>query len=159
MLALHIALYAITSAGFVFAVIELGLSAYLVSFFTTPSKTVYGYVSDGESSETFHVKTPAILVFLLFSALWSMLVCVMGLSLPSILTKKGKATVKLNSILGVIFAVLYGVTWVFWLGCFAYLSYTLGPTITLDYWNALIAFAVLLWYILPSPSPLLMKHN
>ena len=155
MLALHIALYAITGTCFAFSVIELGLCAYVVAVFTgSRTESYYDFLTGNEVSQTVHVSTPGILAFLVFSAVWSMLVSVVGLGLPSLLTSKGKATVKLNSILGVIFAVLYGVTWVFWLACFADIAANLdGITSYNDYLNAVIAFAVLLWYIYPFQIP------
>ncbi|KAJ5681348.1 uncharacterized protein N7477_001288, partial [Penicillium maclennaniae] len=149
MLALHIALYAIIGTCFTFSVIELGLCAYVVAVYTgRRTESYYDFVTGNEVSQTVHVSTPGILAFLVFSAVWSMLVSVVGLGLPWLLTSKGKATATLNRILGIIFAVLYGVTGVFWLACFADIAANLdGVTSYNDYLNAVIAFAVLLWLL------------
>ncbi|KAJ5144553.1 hypothetical protein N7448_001945 [Penicillium atrosanguineum] len=149
MLAFHIALYAIIGTCFAFSVIELGLCAYVVAVYTgSRTESYYDFIAGNEVSRTVHVSTPGILAFLVFSAVWSMLVSVVGLALPRLLTSKGKATVKSNNMLGVIFTVLYGVTWVFWLACFADIAANLdGITSYNDYLNAVIAFAVLLWLL------------
>jgi hypothetical protein len=155
MLALHIALYAIIGTCFAFSVVELGLCAYVVSVYSGDrTESYYDFVTGNRVSETVHVNTPEILSFLIFSAVWSMLVSVAGLGLPSLLAGKGKATLKLNGVLGVILATLYGITWVFWLACFADIAANLnGATSYNNYLNAVIAFAVLLWYLSDLPNP------
>jgi hypothetical protein len=68
------------------------------------------------------------------------------LVLPWFYARKGAVTSKLNGILGVTFIVLYFVTFVFWLACFADIEAELGGGVSWsDYLNAVIAFGVLLW--------------
>ena len=147
MLALHIALYALLGTCFLFSVVELGLCAYVASVWSGTRSVGYYEPFAGYVSKNVDVSTPGILAFLIFSACWSILVAVAAVVLPWFYTGKGFVTAKLNAILGVVFAVVYFVTWVFWLACFADIASMLGGfTSYNNYLNAVIAFAVLLWY-------------
>ena len=146
MIALHIALYTILATSLVFAIIELGLCAYVATFFGGTTQEYYYNVYGGYSTQDVKVSTPPILAFLLFSACWTILITPGGVALSWFYTRKGVSE-KISTILGIVFAVVYFVTMVFWLACFADLASLLGGFTSFnDYFNAVIAFAVLLWY-------------
>lgn len=147
MLALHIALYALLGACFLFSAVELGLCAYVASVWSGTRRVGYYNPYASYVSKNVDVSTPGILAFLIFSASWSILVAVAALVLPRLYTSKGFVTARLNAILGGIFAVVYFVTWVFWLACFADIAANLDrATSYSNYLDAVFAFAVLLWY-------------
>lgn len=145
MLALDIALYALLGTSLVFSIIELGLAAYVASAWTGSHRVSYYDPWGGYGYENVNISAPPIVDFLLFTAVWSMLVTGASLFLPWFFTRKGSSS-KLNMILGIVFTAVYFVTMVFWLASFADIaSYLGGGTSTSDYLNAVIAFAVLLW--------------
>jgi hypothetical protein len=146
MLVLDIALYAILGSSLVFSIIELGLAGYVVSAWSGSHRVAYyDPFGGGYSYENVDVSTPAILDFLIFTAVWTMLVTGAALLLPWFFTRKGFSS-KLNMILGIVFTAVFFLTMVFWLASFADItSYLGGGTSTSDYLNAIIAFAVLLW--------------
>lgn len=147
MLVLHIALYCLIGACLVFSIVELGLSAYVASVWSGTRSVGYYDLYQGYVYNNVHVSTPGILDFLIFSAVWSMLASAAALVLPWFYTRKGLVSATLNTVLGVTFAIVYFVTWVFWLACFADIESMLGGAISSnDYLNAVIAFAILLWY-------------
>lgn len=148
MLALHIALFALLGSSLVLSVVQLGLTAYVVTFWGGTRRQYSYSLSDGYSYRTIRASTPEILAFLVFVACWSILVTIAGLVLPWFYTRKGTTTGKLNTILGIGFAVAYGVTMVFWLAGFGDLVAKLGGASSSDYVNAVIAFAVILWLVL-----------
>ncbi|KAJ5580322.1 uncharacterized protein N7459_006307 [Penicillium hispanicum] len=148
MLALHITLYALLGASLAFAIVELGLSAYVVSYWGGTRKEAYWDPSQGFGYRDVHVGTPGILIFLIFSACWTILVSLAALVLPWFYTRKGFVSATLNTVLGIGFAAVYFVSMVFWLACFADIVYLLhGSTSTSPYLDAIIAFAVLLWVL------------
>ncbi|KAJ5201368.1 uncharacterized protein N7498_006031 [Penicillium cinerascens] len=148
MLALHTALYALVGTCFLFSVVELGLCAYIASVWSGTRSVGYDDLFAGYVPKNVDVSTPGILTFLIFSACWSILVAVAALVLPWFYTSKGFVTAKLNAILGIVFAVVYFVTWVFWLACFADIASMLGGfTSYNNFLNAVIALAVLLWFL------------
>lgn len=139
---LNIILYALLGTSFVLGVVELGLSAFVVSAYENTTQeydTWSGYIN-------VDVKAPAIVDFIVFSSLWTMLVTVAALLLPWFYTRKGSVTPKLNTVLAASFVATYFVTMVFWLAAFADLA-TYLDYISNDYYNAMIAFAVLLWSV------------
>jgi len=142
MLALNIVLYALWGTSLLFAIVELGLSAFVVSSFQNSTQEVetWGGFVDVK------VKAPAIVDFMVFSSLWTILVTVAAVVLPWYYTRKGSVTPKLNTILASSFVAAYSVTMVFWLASFADLA-TYWNVIADSYNGALIAFAVLLWYV------------
>lgn len=148
MLAVHIALYALLGACFIFSIVELGLCAYIASAWSD-TRNVGSYTPyAGDVYKNIHIDTPGILIFLIFSACWSTLVAVVAAILPWFYTRKGFVTAKLNDVLGIVFAILYFVTWVLWLACFADIASMFdGFTSYNNYRDAVLAFAVLLWYV------------
>lgn len=142
MLVLNIIFYALLGTSFVFAIVELGLSAYVVAAY---DNTTGGYNNRGEYLNV-KVKAPAIVGFMVFASLWTMLVAVAALGLPWYYTRKGSVTPKFNTILAASFVTTYFVTMVFWLASFADLA-TYLDYVSNDYYNAMTAFAVLLWYV------------
>ncbi|KAF3385525.1 hypothetical protein F1880_001748 [Penicillium rolfsii] len=148
MLVLHIVLYVLLGTALTFAIIELGLSAYVASAFTGTSEAYTWDPYRGYVYTTVHQSAPGILIFIIFTACWTILLCGAALGLPWHYARKGAVTSKLNTILGVTFIVLYFVTFVFWLASFADIEADLGGGVSWsDYLNAVIAFAVLLWLI------------
>ncbi|KAJ5778763.1 hypothetical protein N7520_002009 [Penicillium odoratum] len=147
MIAFHIALYAILATSLVFAIIELGLCAYVASVWGgTREELYYDSYGDLEYGDV-NISIPGILAFLIFTSCWTMLVTPGGVLLSWFYTRKG-ATGKISTILGVVFSVVYFITMVFWLACFADIASDLdGYTSHNDYLNAVIAFAVLLWLL------------
>lgn len=154
MLALDIALWALLGTCLAFSIIELGLAAYVASIWDGTQRAPYWDPYQGYVYSSFHVETPGIVDFLLFSACWSILASVAAVVLPWFYTRKGPASAQLNTILGVASSVVFFITSVFWLACFADIASLLaGEISTSDYLNAVIAFAVLLWYVYrPSQS-------
>ncbi|RHZ43225.1 wax synthase family protein [Aspergillus thermomutatus] len=135
--------------AFVFAVIELGLGGHLASFYTGSRKVaVYDPASTwGYSYKTVSSSVPGILAFLLFTAVWTLLVCAAAALLPWFYRAKAAAGSRLNTILTGVLVGVYFVTMVFWLACFADIAAELGGWSYSDYYNAVIAFAVLLWLL------------
>ncbi|KAJ5929872.1 hypothetical protein N7454_006822 [Penicillium verhagenii] len=147
MTALHIALYTLLATSLVFAIVELGLSAYVDSFYGGTREEVYYNAYSGYGYEDVNVSTPPILAFLIFSSCWTILITVGAVLLSWFYTRKGMSG-KPSTILGIVFTVVYFATMVFWLACFADIaSYLDGYTSHDDYLNAVIAFAVLLWLL------------
>lgn len=148
MLALHIALWALLGTCLAFSIIELGLTAYVATIWDGTREVPYWDPYQGYVYKSAHVDTPGIVDFLLFSACWSILASVAAIVLPWFYTRKGVVSAMLNTILGVTSSVVFFVTSVFWLACFADIESLLGGgTSYNDYLNAVIAFAVLLWYV------------
>lgn len=146
MLALHIALYVLLGSALLFAIIELGLTGFIISQYggsrrelSCDSYTDCSYVNVKNS-------VPGIFGFVIFTAVWTMLVTVAAAVLPWFYARKGGVTTKFNMILGIVTIVVYFVTCIFWLASFADIvsEYNSGFGYG-DYLNAVIAFAVLLW--------------
>lgn len=147
MLSLHLALYALSGSCLAFSIIELGLSGNLATIWGGTRQVPYWDPYNGYKYRSVHVATPGIVDFLIFSACWSILATIAALVLPWFYTRKGLVNTMLSTILGVALAVVYFVTSVFWLACFADIASLLGGlTSSSDSLNAVIAFAVLLWY-------------
>jgi hypothetical protein len=144
MLALHLTLYALLGAGLVFAVIELGLVAYTISTIdTTEEIPVYDGFGD-ISYETVHIKTPDVLSFLLFCAVWTLVVGGAALVLPVFFRRRGQHG--FNPWFAPLLIVIYFMTWVFWLAGFADLANLLGGWISdTAFGSAIVAFGVLEW--------------
>ncbi|EPS31057.1 hypothetical protein PDE_06011 [Penicillium oxalicum 114-2] len=146
MIVLHIALYALLGTCLTFSVIELGLSGYVVSFFSGTDQEWTWDPDTGYNWTTVHSSAPGILDFFIFNAVWTILVSVAAAVLPWFYARKGGVSPKLNTILGISYIVAFFVTSIFWLACFADIAARLGGGISWsDYLNAMIAFAVLLW--------------
>ncbi|KAJ5951610.1 uncharacterized protein N7479_010023 [Penicillium vulpinum] len=148
MLALSIVLYALLGTSLVFAIIELGLSAFIVAAYSGAHEITTWNAYSGYSYGQVNLDPPAILVFLVFSSVWTIFVTVAALVLPWYYTRKGSVTAKLNTVLSATFVAVYFVTMVFWLACFADLASLLGGGTSVNpYYNAVLAFGVLLWLL------------
>ncbi|KAJ5212900.1 hypothetical protein N7449_000069 [Penicillium cf. viridicatum] len=148
MLVLNIVLYALLGTSLAFAIIELGLSAFITVAYSGMQEIQTWSAYSGYSYTQVNVKPPAILVFLVFSSVWTILVAVGALVLPWYYSRKDFVTAKLNTILAAIFVAIYFVTMVFWLACFADLASLLGGGTSINpYYNAVLAFGVLLWLL------------
>jgi Membrane-associating domain. len=139
MFALHTALYALLGTSLVFAIIELGLSAYV----TSEAEGTYN-VGDGLGYKTVKVHPPAIYDFLLFSSVWTILITGAAFFLPRFFARKARSLSTDKAISGALIA-MYFVTSVFWLAGFADIANELDGYTGFDYLNAIIAFGVLLW--------------
>ncbi|KAJ5658899.1 hypothetical protein N7507_005350 [Penicillium longicatenatum] len=147
MIAFHIALYAILATSLVFAIIELGLCAYVATFYGGTYQELYYNAYGSYGYKNVKTSTPPILAFLIFSACWTILITTGGVALSWFYTRKGVSG-KISTILGIVFTLVYFVTMVFWLACFADIASYLGGFVSFnDYFNAVIAFAVLLWLL------------
>ncbi|KAB8224297.1 hypothetical protein BDV33DRAFT_4715 [Aspergillus novoparasiticus] len=141
--------FALLSTIFVFAVVELGLTGHLVSYFSQGSKEYrYDPSRNGYTSQTVTVAVPPILAFILFNSVWTMLVSVATAIIPWVFRSKADTNAAFNKLITIGLLGLYFVTTVFWLASFAdmaaRLSYAAGKS---DYVNAIIAFAVLIWFL------------
>ncbi|OJJ51776.1 hypothetical protein ASPZODRAFT_127907 [Penicilliopsis zonata CBS 506.65] len=149
MLALHITLAALLGTALVFGIIELGLVAYGVSLYTK-SYTVEECTLYSCYDEHVHGSAPAITIFMLFSAIWTVLGTVVAAVLPWWYAEKKRVLVtkQMNQGCFAGLIIFYFVTMVFWLASFADIASILdGETSVFDIINAIIAFAVLLWLV------------
>ncbi|KAJ5224950.1 hypothetical protein N7468_006175 [Penicillium chermesinum] len=128
MLPLHIALYSLLATALAFAIIELGLTAYVTSAISDYSREELFRRYWDYSYSYWHVSTPSILIFLLFTSCWTILASAGALAAHGL-------------------AAVYFVTMVFWLAAFAdFVSYFDGNFFS-DYLSAIVAFAVLDWLL------------
>ncbi|KAE8377590.1 hypothetical protein BDV26DRAFT_208362 [Aspergillus bertholletiae] len=137
------------SAAFVFAVIELGLTGYVVSLFTQGS-TEYRYDpwSNEYSTQKVKIAVPSILAFMLFNSVWTMLVTAAAAIIPWVFRTRAATGTALDRLIAIGFLTLYSVTSVFWLASFADIAASFAYAFfQSDYVNAIIAFAVLLWLL------------
>ncbi|KAE8420896.1 hypothetical protein BDV36DRAFT_86724 [Aspergillus pseudocaelatus] len=141
--------FALLGTTFAFAVVELGLTGHIVSFFTQGNKEYrYDPSRNGYTSQTVTIVVPPILAFILFNSIWTMLVSVATAVIPWVFRSKATAGTALNKLITIGLLGLYFVTTVFWLASFAAMAarstYGAGKS---DYVNAIIAFAVLTWFL------------
>ncbi|KAH1545131.1 hypothetical protein KXX57_004850, partial [Aspergillus fumigatus] len=137
---------ALLGVAFVFAVIELGLGGHIASISTGSRKIPFYDPSSswGYSYKTIKYSVPGIVAFQIFTSVWTMLVSVAAFLLPWFLRVKAAPGTRLNTIITGALGGAYFVTMVFWLACFADIATKLGELgATSDYYNAVIAFAVL----------------
>ncbi|KAF7595553.1 hypothetical protein BBP40_005588 [Aspergillus hancockii] len=142
--------FALLGTAFIFALIELGLSGHIVSAFGE-SRRVLQYdpnSSRGYSYRTVKASVPAILAFLVFASVWTLLVSIAAAALPWVFRRKVHDKPNLNTLITFGLLGTYFVTMVFWLGGFADIAASLSLAAgQSDYLNAIIAFAVLLWLV------------
>ena len=138
MLVVDIAILALLGTALVFSIIELGLSAYVVSL--TDRSYNYGY-------GTYRTETPGEYAFLLFDSLWTLLVVGVLAALDFFGARRGGVS-RPYPWLGWATLALNFLTWVFWLAGFAALAAFFGGN-PRGVGGALLAFAVMLWYVVP----------
>ncbi|RMJ27610.1 Membrane-associating domain-containing protein [Aspergillus sp. HF37] len=171
------AVYALLGTGLVFAIVELGLSAYIVSslgdrdrdgswntydfgsikkrqdFQDYYDEYDYGDYSDYsdysdynfDSSSYYDIATPPIAIFAIFASVWTIVVSVGALFTAWFFSRKSPVSRVLNMIFAAAYVAVYFITMAFWLGTFADYAYVQSwAGYTSDYWNATLAFAVLL---------------
>jgi hypothetical protein len=141
---------ALLGVAFVFAVIELGLGGHIASISTGSRKIPFYDPSSswGYSYKTIKYSVPGIVAFQIFTSVWTMLVSVAAFLLPWFLRVKAAPGTRLNTIITGALGGAYFVTMVFWLACFADIATKLDELgATSDYYNAVIAFAVLSWLV------------
>lgn len=122
-----LALIPLYGLAFIFAIIEMGISAWAVSLW--------------DGNRFTRRATPSEYGFLLFASLWTILVIAVFGVLDFL--RGGRFSWLSMAVLVVNF-----VTWVFWLSGFAALAAFFGGTAT-GAAGALLAFAVMLWYVFP----------
>lgn len=157
MLAFKITLSALLALGLACSIAELGLTAYVATIWGRSRQIPYWDPYQGFVYKSFHVDTPGIVNFLLFAAAWSVLASMAAILLPLFYTSKGAVSPTANSILGVTFSFVFLATSVFWIAGFADIESLLGGgTSYNDYLNAVIALAVVLWYVDRMGQPCLL---
>jgi hypothetical protein len=125
---------ALLGTAFIFSIIELGLSAYIVSLTSTRyySNSVYNYQ--------------------LFASIWSLLVTSFFLAWPYLIHSRSSIAKNNNERwLAPLTLALNFVTMVFWLAAFASLADLYNGYNPQDEAGAQLAFAVMLWYVTPFP--------
>lgn len=146
MLPLTIATYSLLGTGLVFAIIELGLTAYGLSYWDGNTYAC-GENYDGYEVTVTYCKTtaPAIISFLVFTSLWTMLATPFALVYPWYQARRADVSHEnLNKWLAPVFIVLFFLTFVFWLAGFADIAYLTGGLVG-DIDAAILAFGVLNW--------------
>lgn len=137
----------------VFAIIELGLSAYIVSLGSERVYTYYdpNYAGTGYGGYQYGTRratAPAEVDFLLFCSLWTLLVTPALIIFPIIWrTKANVGGRDKHTIFGPLTLALNAVTMIFWLAGFAALANLYGGGNPQGIAGALLAFAVMLWLI------------
>lgn len=146
---LHTVLYALLGTAFVFAVIELGLSAYTQSLFESASR--YSY----------YTAAPPVVGLLIFASILTMLVTGSALFVPWFFASRGPLSRSFKTIMSIVHVGTYFVTMVFWLAGFADLANIMGPNVGMSrHADAMLAFAILLWYVhVPLPGLPLLSTN
>jgi hypothetical protein len=149
MLLLSLILFSLLGTGLAFSIIELGMVAYGVHYYSQTATIEYycGYLET--CNETVHGRVPDIVSFLMFSAVWSTLVTAVAIWLPLWFHRQDAH--HHNSWLAPGLISVYFVTWVFWLAGFADLANDVGTSAT-GIIAAILAFAVLNWYVYPLPG-------
>lgn len=144
MLLLSVIVLSLLSTALAFSLVELGLVAYAVHYYDQSETISYycGYLE--ECDETIHGTVPDIVAFLMFCAVWSVLITAIAIWLPFHYHKRDGH--HHNSWLAPGLIVVYFVTWVFWLAGFADLAYLYGSNAR-DIPAAILAFAVLNWLV------------
>jgi hypothetical protein len=144
MLTLSIILLSLLSTALAFSLIELGLMAYAVWNFSQNYEYSYfcGFdVCYKDAKGT----VPDVAAFLMFCAVWSTLASAAAIGGPLFFhSRNGHHH---NSWLAPGLIVLYFLTWLFWLAGFADLANIIG-TYGTSIINAVLAFAILSWYVL-----------
>ena len=127
-----LALLILLITGLVFSIIELGLSAYLVSVFDELDQIYYGYV-------------PGTISFLLFASLWTVLRTAFHLVR---LIRKANSPVDGSrrpvTWVAILTLVINAVTMIFWLAGFASYASLLAGETAFGVIAALLAFAIML---------------
>lgn len=145
MYALHTALYALLGTAFAFAAIELGLSAYGQSIFESQSHYYYSTTA------------PPVIGLLIFSSILTMLVTGGALFVPWFFASRGPVSRSFKTTMSIVHVVAYFITLIFWFAGFADLASIMGPSVGMSRLaDAMLAFAILLWYVhapLPGLAP------
>lgn len=150
-----LATFALLGAGLVFAIIELGLGAYVEA----KSTIDYRY-----RNSTYHYKIhlSPVWPYLLFTSIWTILTTPFAVAYPFLQSRKAQVSQEaLNRWLAPVLLSLYFVTLVFWMAAFADIANVYQATAGLDAWaglgvylgvaiavpHAALAFGVLAWLV------------
>lgn len=151
MIALDIVTLVLLGTSAVFSIIELGLSAYIVSIGTAQVYEYWdpNYAGTGYGGYQFGTRkggAPDEVNFLLFCSLWTLLLAPALIILPIFWASKSRIAGKdIHTIFGPLTLALHAITMVFWLAGFAALANLYGGVNPQDIPGALLAFAILLW--------------
>lgn len=141
---LHTALCALLGAAWAFAIIELGLSAYVVSLFDSIGQL--GGELGLQGLYGLNISKPPITSFSVFASVWTILVSVGALVAAWFFPRRASVSRNLNKTLALTLIALYFITMACWLGTFAdYAVHTGGAFYMSADLNAILAFGVLLW--------------
>lgn len=147
---LHITLLALLGSALVFFIIQLGLLGHAIALFNQVIEVPVYTDGDGYgygftiTYETTKIGTPPIIAFLIFAAVWSVVVSAAAVGVPVCFHAKGKHGY--NAWLAPALIGVYFVTWVFWIAGFVDLAVVVGDSLAgSPYINAIIAFGVLVW--------------
>jgi hypothetical protein len=144
MLTLSIILLSLLSTALAFSLVELGLMAYAVWGFSQDVAVSYLCGFD-VCYNTVKGSVPDVAAFLMFCAVWSTLASATAIGVPLFFhSRNGHHH---NSWLAPGLIVLYFLSWLFWLAGFADLANIIG-TYGTSIMNAVLAFAILSWYVL-----------
>lgn len=155
----HLALCVLLGICLASSIVELGLTAYVATFWRRPRQIPYWIPYQGYIYRSIHIDPPAIVDLLLFSACWSVLASIAAIVLPWFYTTRGPVSATLNTVLGVTFSVVFIASSTLWIACFADIETLLnGGTSSNVFVKVVIAFAVVLWQV-PSVIALYMKKT
>lgn len=142
---------ALLGTASVFALIELGLSAYVVSLGSVDTYSYWdpNYAGDGYGAYqygTSKASAPAEVDFLLFCSLWTLLIAPTLIVLPMIWKFKTEVAGRdVHTVFGPLTLAVNTITAIFWLAGFAALANLYGGANAQGVAGALLAFAVMLW--------------
>lgn len=142
---------ALLGTASVFALIELGLSAYIVSLGSEHTYTYWdpNYAGAGYGAYQYGTRkasAPAEVDFLLFCSLWTLLVAPALIILPIVWKSKTKvAGQDVQTISGPLTLAMNAIATIFWLAGFAALANLYDGLNPQGIPGALLAFAVMLW--------------
>jgi len=143
---LDIILLILLPLSLAFAAVELGLSAYGVYSTSGTFESICDYGFFDVAPCEIKVKPPAIIIFLVFASVWTLLTVGAGFLLSLLIGKRNP--VGANKWLAPILITVYAINMIFWLAGFADVVAKLGGEVnSTDIINAGVAFAALLWIV------------
>lgn len=146
MLALDLAIIILLATALVFAIIELGLSSYIVtiSYVLIPN-TANRYLPNGSINPNAPVYwrqnyPPGEVSYLVFNSVWTIMTIPLLIAIPFIRHRFS------DRLMGITTLVLNVLTMIFWFSGFIALSALYNGRAASGIPGALMAFAVMLWY-------------
>lgn len=151
MIVLDIITLVLLGTSGVFSIIELGLSAYVVSIGSVQAYEYWdpNYDGTGYGGYQFGIRkgaAPGEVDFLLFCSLWTLLLASALIILSIVWASKSRIAGKdIHSVFGPLTLALNAITMVMWLAGFAALANLYGGVNPQGILGALLAFPILLW--------------